>query len=141
MVINGTIAHTLTTLKAAAAQPSIKSFVLTSSSSSALVPVPNKEGVVVDECTCAFPACFFQRMWCILIWHFLATWNDEAVKAAWSPDTPEDQLRYTIYAASKTEGERNLWKWAKENNPPFVVNAVLPDANVRSMCASCFMSC
>lgn len=64
---------------------------------------------------------------------FLATWNDEAVKAAWSQDTPEDKLPYIIYAASKTEGERSLWKWAKENNPPpFVVNAVLPDANVRN---------
>jgi len=52
LVINGTTAHTLAILKAAATQPSVKSFVLTSSSSSALVPVPNKEGVVVDECTC-----------------------------------------------------------------------------------------
>jgi hypothetical protein len=77
----------------------------------------------------------------ILTLEFLATWNDEAIEAAWSQDTPEDKLPYIIYAASKTEGERSLWKWAKENNPQFVVNAVLPDANVSNNRASRFVDC
>ncbi|EXJ89397.1 hypothetical protein A1O3_02464 [Capronia epimyces CBS 606.96] len=106
-VIKGTIAHTLAALQAAANVSSVKSFVLTSSSTAALIPIPDKEGIVIDE----------------------DTWNDAAVAAAWSKDTPAEDLPYAIYGASKTEGERALWKFVRENKPSFAVNTVLPAAN------------
>ena len=60
------------------------------------------------------------------------TWNDASVAAARDPNTPKEVLPYTIYAASKTEGERALWKYVKENHVNFAVNTVLPAANVSS---------
>lgn len=50
--------------------------------------------------------------------------------AAWSKDTSAAELPYAIYSASKTEGERALWKFVKEVKPPFAINTVLPAANV-----------
>lgn len=58
------------------------------------------------------------------------TWNDESVAAAWSPETSKEDLPYSIYAASKTEGERALWDYVRENHLAFPVNTVLPAANV-----------
>ncbi|KAF2092128.1 aldehyde reductase [Saccharata proteae CBS 121410] len=105
-VIPPVIAGTLNAIKAAAKEPMVKSFVLTSSSTAAVMPVPNKEMTVTAD-----------------------SWNDEAVAAAWAPP-PYDPIRgiYT-YSASKTQGEQELWKWVKENKPSFVVNTVLPNAN------------
>lgn len=60
----------------------------------------------------------------------LDTWNDFAVKAAWSKDTPEDQKPFLVYAASKTEGERAAWKWVKEERRGFNLNTVLPNMSV-----------
>lgn len=60
-----------------------------------------------------------------------ATWNDFAVDAAWDPKTPAAQLPYYVYAASKTEGEREAWSWFEKNKPNFTLNTVLPDVNVR----------
>jgi hypothetical protein len=36
-----------------------------------------------------------------------------------------------VYAASKTEAERQAWQWVAENKPSFVFNTVLPNVNVR----------
>ncbi|PYH88755.1 hypothetical protein BO71DRAFT_338163, partial [Aspergillus ellipticus CBS 707.79] len=36
-----------------------------------------------------------------------------------------------VYAASKTEGERQAWRWIEENKPGFGFNAVLPCFNVK----------
>jgi len=33
---------------------------------------------------------------------------------------------YLLYACSKTEAERALWKWAEENKPPFSLSAACP---------------
>ncbi|KAH8900824.1 NAD(P)-binding protein [Thozetella sp. PMI_491] len=99
---------TINALAAAAKHKSIKRFVLTSSSSAALIPETNKPGVIVDE----------------------GTWNDEAVRLAWSDSAPEEQKGYVVYAASKTEGERAAWKWVSEEKPDFVLNTVLPNCNV-----------
>lgn len=54
------------------------------------------------------------------------TWNDSAVKAAWSPRSNG----YIVYAASKVEGEREAWKWVEKNKPGFVFNSILPGTNV-----------
>lgn len=59
------------------------------------------------------------------------TWNDDAVAAAWSKDTPPEEKPFTVYAASKTEGERAAWKWIKEEKRGFTLNTVLPNMNVR----------
>lgn len=94
-------------LKAAASEPSIKRFVMTSSSTAAVSPQPNKEFSVTPE-----------------------TWNDEVVKQAWKPPYEGVQKRLDVYTATKTESEKAAWKWIKENKPNFVLNAVLPNANM-----------
>lgn len=103
IVANGT----LNALKAAAKEPSVKRVVLTSSTAAAS-PQPNKE-FVIDE----------------------NTWNETAVKAAWAPPPYEGlQRRLDVYSASKTQGEQGAWKFMKDESPGFVLNTVLPNANM-----------
>jgi len=101
-VIPITVAGALNALKAAYAEPSVKRFVLTSSSSAA-VGVLDK-GITVRE----------------------DTWNEKAIKQAWS-GPPYEQLRPMInYEASKTQAEQAVWKFHQENRskrPDLVVNA------------------
>lgn len=54
------------------------------------------------------------------------TWNEATVRAAFDEGTPENSKPFTVYVASKTEGERAAWMWVKNNKPPFVFNSVLP---------------
>ncbi|OKL60081.1 hypothetical protein UA08_04943 [Talaromyces atroroseus] len=103
-VITNVVSATEAVLKAAA-ESSVKRVVLTSSSSSALLPQPGVDGIVVTE----------------------DTWNDAAVKAAWDENTPADVKPFAVYAASKTEGERAAWRWIEENKPDFTFNSVLPN--------------
>lgn len=104
IVIDGT----LNALKAAAKEPMMQRFVLTSSSTAAASPQPNVE-FSMDE----------------------STWNEEAVKQAWAPPPYEGIERMlNVYSASKTQGEQEAWKWIKENEPNFVFNAVLPNCNM-----------
>ena len=35
-----------------------------------------------------------------------------------------------VYGASKTQSEQAAWKWMKENKPNFMLNAILPNANM-----------
>ncbi|KIY03615.1 uncharacterized protein Z520_00306 [Fonsecaea multimorphosa CBS 102226] len=104
IVVNGTV----NALKAAAGEPSVKRFVLTSSSTAAISPKPNVE-FSADE----------------------TTWNEEAVKAAWAPPPYEgEQRKLDVYSASKTQGEQAAWKFMKEEKPGFVLNTVLPNCNM-----------
>ncbi|KAL6250669.1 hypothetical protein RBB50_002972 [Rhinocladiella similis] len=104
MVVNGA----LNALKAAAKEPLITRFVMTSSSTAAASPVPNVE-FVIDE----------------------KTWNSEAVKAAWAPPPYEgEQRKLDVYSASKTQSEQAAWKWMEENKPGFILNTILPNANI-----------
>ncbi|PQE29196.1 hypothetical protein CJF30_00004232 [Rutstroemia sp. NJR-2017a BBW] len=93
-------------LNSAAAEPSVKRFVFTSSSMAATHPKPNEE-FFIDE----------------------NMWNEEDVKAAHAPPPYEPSRAWAVYGASKTEAEQALWKFVKEKNPGFVANAVLPDTN------------
>lgn len=102
-VVNGV----LNGLKAAANEPSIKRFVMTSSSTAAVSPQPNKT-FSVDE----------------------KTWNDEVVKQAWQPPYEGVQKKLDVYTATKTESEKAAWKFMAENKPGFVFNAVLPNCNL-----------
>ncbi|KAF2814263.1 NAD(P)-binding protein [Mytilinidion resinicola] len=54
---------------------------------------------------------------------FVLTSSSWATKSA---ESNVEEAPTTIYSASKVAAEQALWKWAKENNPKFVVNAVLP---------------
>ena len=91
-------------LQSAAREPSIKRFVITSSSIAALTPQPGKE-IEINS----------------------TTWNDSSIEQAWRPPPYEQERMWDVYAASKTQCERELWKFAQEQQPSFVLNAVLPD--------------
>ncbi|KAF7560766.1 hypothetical protein G7046_g3379 [Stylonectria norvegica] len=105
-VVPGTVAGTVNALEAAAGEPSVKRFVLTSSSAAALIPKPNDPVVVTS-----------------------GTWNDEVVTAAYRDPPYESERAYLVYAASKTLAEREAWKFVRERKPAFVLNAVLPNIN------------
>jgi len=91
---------------AAARQPSIKRFVYTSSSTAITAPRPNKVFTVSTD-----------------------DWNEEDVKAAWKPPPYEPMRAWAVYGASKTQAEQEMWKFAREKKPGFIMNAVLPNAN------------
>ncbi|ESZ89618.1 hypothetical protein SBOR_9994 [Sclerotinia borealis F-4128] len=94
-------------LKSAASEPSVKRFVITSSSMAATHPKPNQE-FYIDE----------------------NTWNEEDVEAAHAPPPYEPSRKWAVYGASKVETEQAVWNFVKENKPGFVANAVLPDTNM-----------
>jgi NAD(P)-dependent dehydrogenase (short-subunit alcohol dehydrogenase family) len=98
-VITPMITGVLNMLSAAAQQPSVKRFVLTSSCTSA---ASQKQGVgqTIDT----------------------ITWNDEASRDAWAPPPYGPERGFTVYAASKMEMEREAWKWHAEHKPHFVLN-------------------
>lgn len=91
----------------AAKQPSVKRFVYTSSSSAITAPKPNVEFTISTE-----------------------NWNNEDVEAAWKPPPYEAGRAWATYGASKTQAEQGMWKFVKEQKPGFVMNAVLPNANM-----------
>ncbi|KAL9074345.1 MAG: hypothetical protein Q9161_002331, partial [Pseudevernia consocians] len=91
----------------AAKQPSVKRFVYTSSSSAITAPKPNVEFTISTH-----------------------NWNDEDVEAAWKPPPYEAGRAWATYGASKTQAEQEMWKFVKEQKPGFIMNAVLPNANM-----------
>ncbi|KAL2821413.1 putative aldehyde reductase [Aspergillus cavernicola] len=105
-VINSVVAAIEAVLEAASKVPSVKRVVLTSSSVAAAPPRPPGEGSLLLT---------------------QDTWNDASVKEAWDEDTPAEIKGFSVYAASKTEGERAASNWVKKNNPGFTFNSVLPD--------------
>lgn len=91
-VIPAKVDGALNALRAANMEPSVKRYVLTSSSFAAHLPKPNKKGVVTKD-----------------------TWNDESVKIA-QQDPPYLPGRASHnYAASKALAEREVWKFYREN--------------------------
>ena len=107
VVVKPTEAGVLNILRSAARTPSMKRFVLTSSSSAALIPHPGEEITVgVDD------------------------WCQEALDAAWAPPPYEPERAFFVYAASKVAGEKALWNFIKEEKPNFVANTILPNFNV-----------
>ncbi|KAF5875692.1 putative aldehyde reductase protein [Botrytis fragariae] len=94
-------------LESAASEPSVKRFVITSSSMATTSPKPNKE-FYIDE----------------------NTWNDEDVEAAHAPPPYEPSRTWAVYGSSKVESERAVWNFVKEKKPGFVANSVLPDTNM-----------
>ena len=96
-VINGTV----NILTAAAREPSVKRFVLTSSTHATAEP-KTRVAREIDE----------------------TSWNEDAIKEAWAPPPFELLPRMmAVYAASKAQGEQAMWKWVEENKPAFTVNS------------------
>lgn len=115
----------LNILEAAAQKPQIRRVVLCSSSSTTYSLYPEPNGRTIDES---------KVFWVMRVWSgadSLDSWNDAAVRKAWDDQTPESDKGIAVYAASKTESEREAWKWIEEHKPQFQFNTVLPCFNVR----------
>ncbi|GAA5884024.1 hypothetical protein JCM6882_002106 [Rhodosporidiobolus microsporus] len=95
---------TLSCLRSAAREPSVKRFALTSSVTAACRPLPNTEREVGQD-----------------------TWNEEADRLA-REDVP--MQGFFAYMASKKAGEKAAWAFMKEEKPSFDLFTVLPDMNV-----------
>lgn len=106
-VIPQTIAGAVNIAESAAKEPSIKRFVYTSSSTAISSAKANVKFEISTE-----------------------NWNDEAVEKAWMPPPYNPDRAMVTYGASKTLAEKAIWKFAKERKPAYIVNAVLPDANI-----------
>ena len=102
-VVPQTVAGAVNILEDAAAEPSVKAFVYTSSVVAAALPMPGTK------------------------WHIGAdSWNDTALELAWAPPPYNPERALPTYMASKVEAERAVWKFVEEQKPGFMVNAVLP---------------
>lgn len=93
-------------LKSAAKEPSVKRFVYTSSSTAATRVILNKEFAVTAN-----------------------TWNDLDMEDAWAPPPYKDDRKWAVYGSSKTEAEKALWEFVKNQKPAFVTNSILPNTN------------
>ncbi|KAJ6445438.1 aldehyde reductase [Purpureocillium lavendulum] len=107
-VITPTVAGAANLIRAAARSPSVRRFVQTSSCAAATSPGPGPDYPTVTA----------------------ETWNDATVAQAWAPPPYEPSRGFAVYAACKTEAERALWTWYREEKPAFVLNAVLPSMNM-----------
>ncbi|KAI0167769.1 hypothetical protein BJ166DRAFT_577348 [Pestalotiopsis sp. NC0098] len=109
LVIKTAVSGALNALKAANEEPSVKRFVLTSSSVAATFPSTDQPGVILGP----------------------ESWNEEAVDlAANGPSNPVQQS-WAAYAASKTLAEKAVWEFSRTNvcRSDLVVNTVLPSTN------------
>jgi hypothetical protein len=89
-------------LSACAKSPSVKRFVNTSSSTAASLAKPDLgHELLLDE----------------------SSYNDEALELAKVDETKGKG--FLIYAAMKSETEKAMWEWMKDNKPGFVMNTVV----------------
>ncbi|KAJ5007293.1 hypothetical protein K4K57_010818 [Colletotrichum sp. SAR 10_99] len=105
-------------IKAAYKEPSVKRFVLTSSSSAAVPSGSLQENLPEDKIGSVITE---------------ESWNSEAVELAWKPAPWGPDHGAIVYSASKVEQERFVWKYYKENQstrPDIIVNTVLPNMNL-----------
>lgn len=109
-VIPQTVSGVVSLLRAAAAEPSIKRFVFTSSAGAAIMPVPGASGHIGRD-----------------------SWNDAAVQAAWAPPPYEASRGMATYMASKVEAEKAVWKFIQDEKPNFVLNVVSPFTTLGTM--------
>ena len=104
-VVPQTVAGLTSILKAAAQEPSIKSFVMTSSVVAAAMYMPDTPFNVDAN-----------------------SWNDMAVQLAYAPPPYTPERGMLTYMASKVKAEQALWKFVEDEKPSFTVNTVLPVA-------------
>ncbi|KAF2828748.1 NAD(P)-binding protein [Ophiobolus disseminans] len=100
------VAETLAVLKAAASEPSVKAVVLTSSSMAAVAPGAKPPGPI--------PA-----------WAY----NEEYISLAWDPAFTHPAKYFFVYGAAKAQAEKAAWQFVKDENPHYVLNTILPNAN------------
>lgn len=103
-VIPATVAATTSILTSCLKEPTIKSFVLTSSSTAACRATANVKRTINSN-----------------------SWNEDDVREAWKPESEwQEGHEWIVYGASKTEAEKALWNFRDEKKPAFTTNAVLP---------------
>ena len=108
LVIPPVIAGVQNTLKAAASTPTVKRFVLTSSSVALVSASPNTKYHLDQK-----------------------SWNEVSPKEAWKTEGYDPATRpMHVYNASKVEGERAAWKFMETEKPHFVLNTVCPNFNI-----------
>ncbi|KAH7411741.1 hypothetical protein DE146DRAFT_674224 [Phaeosphaeria sp. MPI-PUGE-AT-0046c] len=103
--IPDTIRDTLAYLRAADAEESVKSFVWTSSSMSAVEW--GATGAIAKD---AYSEGFIQK--------------------AWDPAFEHPAKMFVVYAASKAQAEQAAFKYVQEEKPHFTLNIVLPSCNM-----------
>jgi nucleoside-diphosphate-sugar epimerase len=97
-------------LELANKEPSIKRFVLTSSSIASIpAPIPEEEFTIDAN-----------------------SWNLDVIDKSWNPPSGT-AAPFDVYAASKVLGEQALWEGTKNSNIHFVSNAVLPFFTIGSV--------
>lgn len=102
-VIPATVAGGISILDTAMKEPSVKSFVYTSSLGAATMLAPGNEAYVTKE-----------------------TYNDFATKASLAPPPYEPGRGMLTYMASKVAAEKALWNFAEQRRPHFTISSVLP---------------
>lgn len=105
-VIPEVVAGALSVLKSASRTPSVKRVVYTSSAITTGFPQPNTPLVTTPQ-----------------------SWNTAASTLAWAPGPYEEDRKWPVYAASKTEAEQACWKYMEEEKPGFEFSTVLPCTN------------
>ncbi|KAL7935659.1 hypothetical protein V8C35DRAFT_321262 [Trichoderma chlorosporum] len=109
-VIPQTVAGTVSLLRAAAAEPTVKRVVFTSSAGAAVMPLNGAAGHIGRD-----------------------SWNDMAVQAAWAPPPYDATHGMVTYMASKVKAEKAVWKFIQDEKPNFVLNVVSPFTTIGAM--------
>ncbi|KAI1103609.1 NAD(P)-binding protein [Jackrogersella minutella] len=108
VVIPIVVGSILRCLEAAAKEPAMKRVVLTSSSGACAI-LNGTKVLTIDS----------------------STWNGASIGDAYAPPPYEGAQRVaSVYYASKTKGEQTAWEWIKEHKPSFVLNTIVPNANL-----------
>ncbi|KAG9193974.1 hypothetical protein G6011_04009 [Alternaria panax] len=102
--VSNMVKETMGILKAAAAEPSVKSVVFTST---ALATSSWGEKGHFEE------------------WKY----NEDFIKYAYDPDFHHPSKGFIVYGAAKALSEKAAWKYIQEEKPQFTFNTVLPNAN------------
>ena len=99
-------------MKACAKESSITRFVYTSSSVAATFPKPDTRfEITVDS------------------------YNEEGLSKGWKhpEDEPDSFRNWYVYAALKTETEKRLWQWMKEEKRSFVFNSIVNSSHISTL--------
>jgi nucleoside-diphosphate-sugar epimerase len=105
LVVNHSVQGLRSLLNSAKKEPSVKRFVLTSSSFSAYPLTWDTELTLTKD-----------------------SWNEGAVERAWAPPPYLPERGVDTYSASKVQAEKEFFRYLREENPQFVGNTVLPSS-------------
>lgn len=95
-------------LRSAVKAGTVKRFVYTSSSTACTLPILNTK-FTIDK----------------------STWNQSSIDKVKEFKPPHDPSQaFDVYGASKTLAEKAIWDFVKDEKPSFVVNSIIPNANL-----------